>query len=976
MHSVFSRKKSSGTSNAPPADDFGRAVSSGSFAPSDGFIPFTTDRLGDGLEAGAGYGYLSYERHVVLHPEQVSVLVDVVASELGSRGGITTPFIFSSSALDTSTSGIKRLIRTFLDAQLYHTEQHENKWREEARFANPHDLGMFMRWGLARVVRFADGREERGIVPWDHYTAFRDSEVAANYPAQHFSTFLPPLLPPVRSIIITVLSVLARLTANSTSSGHTPPTLSPLFGGLFFGLGVLGAPFHHTYVYYLRATNAMEHIILSFIRFQDTAKLGVPTRLKEWIKGYPIMLPSQSPRPEPRKGARTVRLVSVRRNVRHYSHDLIRTASTWECDVLHGPLRYSDTYRKRMDMPPSFEAEAVGSTMQSAEQQRFKSLNDFKWGEFAELGFSGLNDGDKKLQFDLTETARSDRFVKRSTLSWNDFSSDGFTRTDISPLMEFSPALVPHQSPHTDSPANGKKLKKSAKAPVFNWDTTPVGGQEEVVEEAFLDAFCDIVCSWPTTDIEAERECNWAMIEFRPNSLFLFEEFVPQEYRQQLYGASVPRKRLPSLFSSSSSTPSSPISKKMNRKNLTSPSTTTIGGRTTSRNAAAEVDFEGLLRGDGGRKTKVIRLGGTSEVVTSPAQSSSNGKTSQTLTPTAERAQDTPLTPSKSNGSDTARRRFRPSLSNPITPRKSIISGVPSEATTVDFETRMASLDSDDYEDYPTLNGPVSRRNDDDSWVDILVGSQERRMAGQQYDMSTSRRGAREPSGGGDPDLVSLEVEKAMQQIPRDLSASPEVPAPMPGVNLGNGAYQDDGDDYSVEIETVPRRRSHESGSTYTEQSLARDGDTTSMADTLGDEAEEEEEEEPKPTTRRLTYFDLHPDRRPGGAAAQPSSEVRQPEPTSPAPSTPEIAAPVPSRSKTASLIDLYREKEKAASPGSSPVAAAKSVLPVVKTPPQAEPIDILPPPPLIPDAGRESPARYVHGAPLHNVLEEEEEED
>lgn len=27
-------------------------------------------------------------------------------------------------------------------------------------------------------------------------------------------------------------------------------------------------------------------------------------------------------------------------------------------------------------------------------------------------------------------------------------------------------------------------------------------------------------------------------------------------------------------------------------------------------------------------------------------------------------------------------------------------------------------------------------------------------------------------------------------------------------------------------------------------------------------------------------------------------------------------------------------------------------------------------------DAGRASPGRYIHGAPLHNVLEEEEEEE
>lgn len=92
--------------------------------------------------------------------------------------------------------------------------------------------------------------------------------------------------------------------------------------------------------------------------------LGVPIRLKEWIKGYPAMLSflheqqqssstSSSQHPSnhhphnnnmphltssasknaiiknPRKGAKTVTLTSVRRNVRMYSPDLVKSAATW-----------------------------------------------------------------------------------------------------------------------------------------------------------------------------------------------------------------------------------------------------------------------------------------------------------------------------------------------------------------------------------------------------------------------------------------------------------------------------------------------------------------------------------------------------------------------------------------------------------------------------------------------------------------------
>lgn len=318
--------------------------------------------------------------------------------------------------------------------------------------------------------------------------------LAQGYPPSHFATFFPPLPPALGSIILTVLTLLTRLTANSSTSGHTPPTLSPLFGPLVFGLGPATLAFHHTYIHYLRAANAMEHIILAFIRWQDSprsqngdlhltgsgATLGVPTRLKEWIKGYPAMLPflherHKNEKPQARRGARTVRVMSVRRNVRMYSVDLVKTAATWahrnkpgvpglpdnafgtskEWDriapaTLKLPPRYSEAYKKRMDMPPNYHPESGPGSQNSfgpsgmsaapstssyssatsagtsasllADQDyfglglggregedRFRSLTDLKWGEFESMGFSALGD-EKKLQFDLTETARTVSF--------------------------------------------------------------------------------------------------------------------------------------------------------------------------------------------------------------------------------------------------------------------------------------------------------------------------------------------------------------------------------------------------------------------------------------------------------------------------------------------------------------------------------------------------------------------------------------
>lgn len=147
------------------------------------FLPLNLDRPRNeaGLEIPKNhdYGYLSYERHVVLGLDQVARLVEVVAEELGTRG-LTTPFIFSTTALDITSSPIKRLISAFLATCTPFgppgSQDAERCWREEARFAGPHELGMCLRWGLARAVRYVGGQDLRGLLSWEQYHHFRDTE--------------------------------------------------------------------------------------------------------------------------------------------------------------------------------------------------------------------------------------------------------------------------------------------------------------------------------------------------------------------------------------------------------------------------------------------------------------------------------------------------------------------------------------------------------------------------------------------------------------------------------------------------------------------------------------------------------------------------------------------------------------------------------------------------------------------------------
>lgn len=227
----------------------------------------------------------------------------------------------------------------------------------------------------------------------------------------------------------------------------------------------------------------------------------------------------------------------------------------------------------------------------------------------------------------------------------------------------------------------------------------------------------------------------------------------------------------------------------------------------------------------------------------------------------------------------------------------------------------------------------------------------------------------------------------------------------------------------------------------------------------FGTNTTEEEEVAPASRPRRVGYFDLHPERRRGGipgaeddprtrlAYDDSDSEVDYPrkdsldwsqqdednerDPHAPAPvqnitppralpSKPEVKPSPPhtngegllpspavithpqqisTKSKTSSLIEMYREKEKAAiqpapqparlspQPPASPQPIPQHQIRPLPSPlPKPGPSGIPPPPPRTPspnpsedllaqyDQSPNGPGRYVHGAPLHNVVEEEEE--
>jgi hypothetical protein len=83
--------------------------------------------------------------------------------------------------------------------------------------------------------------------------------------------------------------------------------------------------------------------------------------------------------------------------------------------------------------------------------------------------------------------------------------------------LQFSTPLVNSISPWPEHQADLTcKLKKTQKSLLpFGWDTEPIIGAEVIIEEAFMDVFCDLMYGGGWMEIEREevdQECNWALV--------------------------------------------------------------------------------------------------------------------------------------------------------------------------------------------------------------------------------------------------------------------------------------------------------------------------------------------------------------------------------------------------------------------------------------------------------------------------------
>ncbi|BEI86684.1 hypothetical protein CcaverHIS002_0700300 [Cutaneotrichosporon cavernicola] len=496
------------------------------------------------------YGFLGgVGRTVVLGLNEVARVIRDVGAELGRRA-LGTPMLFSNQSLELSQTRMRMLIQAFLatirSGPRVPTKTSLATFDQDIRFASDHELAWLLRWALSRLTRIREGTREvcHGCFEWDMYEEWRGREKAAKYPLDAFNQ-LQSILPPdvYNHIVEPLFSLLSRFTAHSHNSGLTPHALASIFAALLFDIPA-NSPCLVAHATFVRAASATEHMLLSYIRStgkrDDLGLSELPSRLREWVKGYPSMVASDADlaRAMPRKGARAVRCHVATRSVRAYSRDLVVSAETWRDDVPTGwntwdlvllksrrgdagRPKFSTPWRRKMmvketlPLPASSNSSnkqplAYGAPLQQSQPRssdkdegdvgKYSSLAGQEWSAFEDMGFDmpkqaksweqqkDERDISQRLQFDLNESAKHSVTERRQTMDWSEFASGGFTRTEnyLTASLTFS---APVQSSITEWPKERdelrRRLQKTQKeATPFNHDTTPRVGRAANMEGA------------------------------------------------------------------------------------------------------------------------------------------------------------------------------------------------------------------------------------------------------------------------------------------------------------------------------------------------------------------------------------------------------------------------------------------------------------------------------------------------------------
>lgn len=500
------------------------------------------------------YGYGPIGTTVELGVVKVEKIAVACAEEIRSRG-LDTPLVLSTMALDLTVDAINSLCRSYIADPASLADLH---------LADPISISAFLKWALARLINDEGGR---GFVSWDAYKSFKTAERDSGFSTSACSACLIARLPPASGRLLSILLALfSSVAAHSAKNGLPPRKLAALFSPYIFGLSD-DRSFDETYQEWQRSTDALEHILLSYLRHQGTIGL-LPTFLQPFIAGYPELLglaedAGTSVREPP--GARFEEATRIRRCTRFHSRNLIRQAGTWKLphsrnwQLLFAPTApispdepiYTPSYRHLLNIRAAHGLDEE----EDDDLQRYRSTVQKEWAKFGEIGFQDVDSA--KLEFDLTESEREASRRKRDTLDWTTFETAGFAGREM-----FAPTdLVFHQNIGqrvTTWPSSQKdisqRLREAEKAlPPFPYDTTPHEEGRVKIDALFFEAWADVLIGggWARDEL---KESNFALIHWksRPRDVrmpvadakeedprteerwFLVEEYVPKQYREAL----------------------------------------------------------------------------------------------------------------------------------------------------------------------------------------------------------------------------------------------------------------------------------------------------------------------------------------------------------------------------------------------------------------------------------------------------------
>ncbi|TKY87690.1 hypothetical protein EX895_003271 [Sporisorium graminicola] len=526
-------------------------------------------------KASYAYGYTTDGYHVYLDAARVSIILEACSEQIRNRG-LDNPLIFSSMALDLSPSNVASLIKLFTSASAG-SRSIPPAFFDEIRYANPHDLAAFIKWAFARMGRVlavpvpapgpkkGEMREEmvyvqqRGFLDLEVYNAWREQERKQQYSATAFKDFVSRLGPENAKLLSSLFSLLSSTASYSLKNGMMPAKLCKHFGPLLFGLPE-DETFARTYDAYVRASNATEHLLLAFIRFQATLAT-LPPRLAQHVSGYPSILPAEMTLPS--ASSKLVPLTQIERNVRLYSTDLVQSACEidvtepcpeWEAcrtsnEALGKDPQLSDKFRKLINLRGgALQGRRGGAakTLDSPFEEEdavvgHSSLVSKQWDNFMSGGFAAPDSS--KLAFDLNESARRNRVTKRETVQWNEFSKDGFQNEEedtLADVLSFDDVLKQDVQnwPSERDHLHAKLKSRQDKLPAFNYDTTPrllasptLAGTPQGkldnhpisrMDETFADVWADYLLGngWSNRDELTHRNASFVVVQYksRPNA--------------------------------------------------------------------------------------------------------------------------------------------------------------------------------------------------------------------------------------------------------------------------------------------------------------------------------------------------------------------------------------------------------------------------------------------------------------------------